>query len=40
MITLIQKFFAAGYAACFDNALNLVIKKVKLTVERRVNAKL
>jgi organic hydroperoxide reductase OsmC/OhrA len=34
MITLIQKAFAAGYAACFDNALNLI--KVKLTVERQV----
>ena len=26
-----EQIFAAGYAACFDSALNLVIKQVKVT---------
>lgn len=35
-----EMLFAAGYSACFDSALNLVIKKVKIkTGETSVNAK-
>lgn len=36
-----EMLFAAGYAACFDSALNLVIKKARIkTGETRVNAKI
>jgi Ohr subfamily peroxiredoxin len=36
-----EMLFAAGYAACFDSALNLVIKKSKIkTGETSVNAKI
>jgi Ohr subfamily peroxiredoxin len=36
-----EMLFAAGYAACFDNALNLVIKNGKVnTGETSVNAKI
>jgi osmotically inducible protein OsmC len=36
-----EMLFAAGYAACFDNALNLVITKSKInTGETSVNAKI
>jgi Ohr subfamily peroxiredoxin len=36
-----EMLFAAGYSACFDSALNLVIKKSKLkTGETSVNAKI
>jgi osmotically inducible protein OsmC len=36
-----EMLFAAGYAACFDNALNLVIKKSKVNAgETSVNAKI
>ncbi|MFT6369838.1 MAG: Ohr subfamily peroxiredoxin [Maribacter sp.] len=36
-----EMLFAAGYSACFDSALNLVIKKGKLkTGETSVNAKI
>jgi Ohr subfamily peroxiredoxin len=36
-----EMLFAAGYAACFDNALNLVIKKSKVNSgETSVNAKI
>ena len=35
-----EMLFAAGYAACFDSALNLVIKRSKMeTGETEVNAK-
>lgn len=36
-----EMLFAAGYSACFDSALNLVIKKNKIaTGETSVNAKI
>ena len=36
-----EMLFAAGYAACFDSALNLVIKQEKIsTGETSVNAKI
>ena len=36
-----EMLFAAGYSACFDSALNLVIKKGKMkTGETSVNAKI
>lgn len=36
-----EMLFAAGYAACFDSALNLVIKQEKIsTGETTVNAKI
>lgn len=36
-----EMLFAAGYAACFDSALNLVITKTKIeTGETSVNAKI
>ena len=36
-----EMLFAAGYAACFDSALNLVITKTKIeTGETSVNAKM
>jgi Ohr subfamily peroxiredoxin len=36
-----EMLFAAGYSACFDSALSLVIKKDKIkTGETRVNAKI
>jgi Ohr subfamily peroxiredoxin len=36
-----EMLFAAGYAACFDSALNLVISKKKIsTGETSVNAKI
>jgi osmotically inducible protein OsmC len=36
-----EQLFAAGYAACFDSALNLVIKRNKITIsgESKVTAK-
>ena len=33
-----ELLFAAGYAACFDSALNMVLRKSKITAETEVKA--
>ncbi len=33
-----EQLFAAGYAACFDSALNLVAQKAKTTIESSITA--
>jgi len=40
MILKTEQLFAAGYAACFESALNLIIKQTKVkTSETSVTAK-